>query len=674
MSRNSSDIRNLALVGHGGSGKTTLCEALLKEVGLVTRVPAGVMDYGTDERERGHSIDLSAAQFSYNNKDLNVLVVPGYYDFFHNVISALSVVETAVIAIAATDGITVNTRKAWEMANKLGIAKTIVLTKLDGENVNLEDTVNNIQKQFSSKCIPLVLCDATGKQISKVENVLTTKNEHTAPYRSMLIEALVETDDALLNIYLEGKEIPTETLLKQLGKAIVQQKVIPILCVIPSTGIGVKEFLGFVADYLPSPLNAPTKRGKVPGKEEEEEVTWAATPDAPFSAQVFKIYNDPFGRLVYFRVYSGTLNSATSLYDVNTNSTERVASTLHMVGKEQKAIEKAIPGDIVVIGKVENIQIGDTLVGSEKSPILYVKSQYPRPMVGLAVVPKTRTDEQKIGLSLAKLAEEDATFQVKRDEETHEVVISGMSNLHLDIMLARLKNRFKVECTCTLPKIAYRETIMSKGESRYRHKRQTGGHGQFAEVAMRIEPTERGAGYDFCNSIVGGVITKPFVVSCDKGVQGAMEKGIIAGFKVVDVRVSVWDGKMHEVDSSDAAFQLAASKAFQDSFMSAKPTLLEPIMNIEITIPCKYIGDITGDLNSRRGRITGSDMNGDYQTIKAQVPLAEVLTYSADLKSRTGGEGTYNLGFSHHDPVPSYLQDKVIAKAKEAKEKEEKKG
>lgn len=673
MSRNSSDIRNLALVGHGGSGKTTLCEALLKEVGLVTRVPAGVMDYSVDEKERGHSIDLSTAQFTYNGKEISILAVPGYYDFCHNVVSALSVVETAVIAIAATDGITVNTRKVWETAEKLGIAKAIVITKLDGDNINLEDVIGNIQKQFSSKCVPLVVTEGTGKQINKIHNVLTTTNEHTKAYRSMLVEVLVETDDALLNSYLEGKEIPTETLTKQLGKAISQKKIIPMLCMNPASGLGVKEFLEFIATYLPSPLELPAKHGKIPGKDEQD-ASWAATADAPFSAQVFKVYNDPFGRLVYFRVYSGTLNSASSLYDVNSNTTERVATVFHMVGKEQKALDKAIPGDIVALGKVESIQLGDTLVSNEKSPILYPKFHYPRPMVGLAVVPKTRTDEQKISLSLAKLAEEDATFQVKRDEETHEVVISGMSNLHLDIMLARLKNRFKVECTCTLPKIAYRETIMGKGESRYRHKRQTGGHGQFAEVAIRIEPTPRGAGFDFRNDIVGGVVPKPFVVSCEKGIQATLEKGILAGFKVVDVMVSVWDGKTHEVDSSDAAFQLAASKAFQEAFMTAKPTLLEPIMNISISVPNKYMGDITGDLNSRRGRITGSDMDGDYQTIKAQVPLAEVITYSADLKSRTGGEGTYDLEPSHYDPVPSYLQEKVIAKAKEAKEKEEKKG
>jgi elongation factor G len=495
------------------------------------------------------------------------------------------------------------------------------------------------------------------------------KVQNAARYREKLIEITVETDDTLLNRYLEGEQIPQETVERQFKIAIMQGKVTPILVAVAPKEIGIKEFLEVVTECAPSPLDVPAKGGKIPGK--DEKISFPPKEESLFSAKIFKIFNDPFGRVVYLKVYSGTLASASTIYDVNTGKTERISNLLHLAGKEQKGIEKAIPGDIVAIAKVDNVQTGHTLA-AEKSPILYDHPPYPVPMVSLAVQPKSRGDEQKIFISLTKLMEEDPTFQLKRDEETHELVISGMSNLHLEIMLARLKNRFKVECFHALPRIPYRETITGKSESRYRHKKQTGGHGQFGEVAIKLEPTERGVGFDFVNAIVGGVIPSQFVLSTEKGIQGTLTRGILAGYPIVDVRVTLHDGKTHDVDSSDAAFQLAGSKAFQEAFMSARPVLVEPIVNIEITIPAKFMGDIMGDLNSRRGRIMGSDADGTYQVIKAQVPLAEIITYSTELKSITGGEGSYSISISHYDIVPAHLQDKIIARAKEDKEKREK--
>ena len=667
----SGDIRNIAFVGHGGCGKTSLSEAVLKETGLITRIPSGLMDSAPDEKERGYSIDLAAARIVWKNRQVTMLDAPGYYDFFHNTVSALSVVETAVIVISATDGVTVNTRKAWEVAEKNHLPKMIVLTKLDADNLNFDEILERIQKHFGSSCVPFTMPNGLGKQLSTVENVLTSKNADAAQYRGKIVEAVVETDDALLNSYLEGNAVTNDVLQKQLGKALMMNKLVPILAVVPTQGLGISEFLDFVAEYLPSPIAVPPKVGKLPDK--DDAVSFETSLDAPFSAQIFKVYNDPFGRVVYFRVYSGALSSASSVYDIQGSNSERVATVFYMLGKDLKPMDKAIAGDIVAVAKVENVQRGDTLVTNEKTQIVYPKAEYPTPTVSLAVQPKTRTDEQKIHLSLTKIAEEDATFVVRRDEETHELVVSGMSNLHLDIMLNRLKTRFKVDCSQSLPKIAYRETIMTKGEARHRHKKQSGGHGQFGEVALRIEPNERGKGFEFIDDTVGGSIPKQFMGSSEKGVRGTIEKGILAGFPVVDVKVSVWDGKTHEVDSSDAAFQIAASKAFQEAFMVSKPTLLEPVQSIEITISSKFLGDISGDLNSKRGRILGSDMNGDYQTVKAQIPLSEVQNYSADLKSITGGEGSFVMEFSHYDPVPSYLQDKIIARVKEAREKEEKK-
>lgn len=663
----SSAIRNLAFVGHGGSGKTYFSETLLKHMGLTTRVPAGIMDYASDEKEREHSIDASIASISWEGKEINIIDSPGYQEFFHNTVSALSVMETAVLFVSATDGVTVNTRRAWNAAQENKQPTIIVVTKVDSDNVSFEDTVEKIEETFGSKCIPLVVPNANSGAFSSVHNILKDQDAPSAAdYKEKLTETTVETNDELLNRYLEGEEISDDELIKQLKSAIIAGEVVPILTVVATKDVGVNEFLEFVAEYAPSPVDVEPKEGKHP--KTEETISFPAKEDAPFSAKIFKIYNDPFGRITYARVYSGTLKSASSIYDVNLGNSERVGGIFKVVGKEQKALDVAIPGDIIAFAKVENVQTNHTLA-TDKSPIVYPAPNYPVPMVSLAVFPKSRSDEQKIGGSIGKLVEEDQTFIAKRDEETAELVVSGMSNLHLEIMLTRLSSRFKVECTHQIPKIAYREAITGKAESRYRHKKQSGGHGQFGEVAIKIEPTERSEGFDFVNKIVGGVIPSQFIASTEKGIQATLEKGILAGYTIVDVRVTLFDGKTHDVDSSDAAFQIAGSKAFQEAFIKAKPVLLEPIQNVEISVPSQYMGDIMGDLNSRRGRIMGSDADGSYQIIKAQVPLAEIMTYSTELKSITGGEGTFALSFSHYDVVPSHLQDKIIAKAKADQEK-----
>lgn len=665
----SSAIRNLAFVGHGGTGKTTFAEVILKEVGLISRVPAGVMDYASDEKEKQISIDSAIAHITWKDKEINLIDCPGYQEFFHNAISALNVVETAVIFISAADGLTVNTRRAWSVAKQNHLAKIIVLTKADGENVNFDERIDQIQSQFGKHCIPFIVPDGVSSQFTRVKKVLDANEKGVAEYKNKLVEATVETNDELLNKYLEGEEIAADILEVQLKKAIKQGEIIPIVTVCPVKEIGTKEFLEVVSEFAPSPLEVAPKKPK--NIQTKEEMSLEVSEKGPFSGQIFRIFNDPFGRITYFRVYTGSLASASTIYDVNIESSERIGAVSQIIGKDLKAIDRAIPGDIVAIAKVENIQIGHTLA-NEKANFVYDMPEYPMPMVSLAVAPKARGDEQKITSSLAKLAEEDKTFRIKRDEETNELIVSGMSNLHLEIVLARLKNRFKVECTQKLPKIPYRETIVGKADKRYRHKKQSGGHGQFGEVAIKLEPAERGKGFDFVDQIVGGVVPSQFVASTQKGVQGAMVKGIIAGYPVVDVRVILYDGKTHEVDSSDAAFQMAGSKAFQEGFVEAKPVLLEPVVNIEITVPAKYMGDIMGDLNSRRGRIAGSDSDGNYQIIKALVPLAEIATYSTELKSITGGEGSYYMEFSHYDVVPGNVQEKIVARAKQEQEKKDK--
>jgi elongation factor G len=654
------NIRNVAFIGHGNAGKTVLTEALLKEAGIVNRVPAGVMDYSDDEKTRGHSIDSGIAHFSWQDHELNIIDVPGYQEFYHNIISCLSAVETAIVFVTATDGITVNTKRVWNIANQNKLAKIIVVTKLDGENVSFEKTVDQIQENFGTHCIPLMIPNTSGPQFEKIQNIL--KQDHSS-HKEKLVEVTVETNDDLLSQYLDGKTMTPDVIEKQLKYAVMQGKVVPIIPIHPLKEIGIKELLDLILNFTPSPLDVPKKIGK---STNDQELSFEPKEEEPFSAKIFKIFNDSFGRIVYLRVYSGTLKSGTSIYNSNQGKSERIGNLNQIVGKELKTIDIAIPGDIVAITRVLLPKISETL-STEKNSIIYPQDTYPIPMVSLAVQPKSHKDEQKIFTSLQKINEEDTTFIAKRDEDTHELIISCMSDLHLDIMMNRLKNRFQVECSTSTPKIAYRETIVGRADSRYRHKKATGGHGEFGEVAIKLEPNERGKGFEFINQIVGGVIPSQFVASTQKGIEGSMNRGVIAGFPVVDIKISLYDGKTHEVDSSDASFQLAGSMAFQKGFQDAKPVLLEPIYNIDITVPSKFMGDIMGHLNSKRGRIAGSDSDGNYQIIKALIPLVEISNYSTELKSMTGGEGTYSITFSHYDVVPAYLQEKIIAKAKEDK-------
>lgn len=665
MAKNDTSVlRNLTFVGHGGAGKTTLCEAVLMEAGLATRLPAGIMDYLPDEKDRGGSIDSALAQFSWDGKEVTFIDTSGYQDFIHSTISALNVVETSVCVVSAADGVTVNTRRGWEESRKKGVASIVVVTKLDGENVSFDDMVSKIQQDLGERCLPFIIPSGDGDALTEVYSVLTSDNEKVSKYKEQLIESVVETDDEMLSKFFEGEEIPIDDLKKQFRKVVYSGEVFPIIVVCPTKNIGVKEFMSCIDLLCPSPADVPARKAEENG----EEKTVEASADAEFSGQVFKIFNDPFGRVSYFRVFSGTLKSASTIYVTNTETTERIGQLLKTFGKEHKQVDEAVAGEIVAVAKVENIQDGDTL-SVEKSKLIYPKVKYPTPMVPLAVEPMSRGDEQKISAALNKIAEEDPTFVMRREEETSELVVSGMSNLHLDIILNRLKTRFKVECSKKLPRIAYRETITGKSDSRYRHKKQSGGSGQFAEVAIKMEPTERGEQFEFVNKIVGGVIPSPYIASTEKGMIATMEKGILAGYRIVDIRVTLYDGKTHDVDSSDAAFQIAGSKAFQEAFMQSKPVLLEPVEHVKIFIPQDYMGDIMGDLNTRRGRIVGSDTEGKFQVVEAHVPLAEMLTYSADLKAITGAEGSFTMEFSHYDVVPSHLQDKIIAQAKAEQEK-----
>jgi elongation factor G len=690
------DIKNIALVGHGDSGKTSLAESLLFKTGATSRLGevdagTGIFDYEPDEKERKNSIDCALAYTSWQNKVINILDNPGYPDFIGEAIAALTAVETALVCINALSGIMVNTRKMWEQVTKHKLARAIVITKIDLDNVNYPELLQAIRETFGEHCLPFnIPLGSDGKMsgpgIDNVINLLltppdkipATARDIAQSHKEKLVERIVESNDALLADYLGGKEIALNDLETNLIQAIRQGKIVPILTVSNNKQVGIEDLLNFIVKYLPSPAEVPARVGINPEATAKDaqtplgepsgkpppEVKLEPKPEAAFSAQVFKCVSDPFvGKIALFRVFSGTINVDQSVYNSRTRKTERFSKLFKPMGKEQRPVTQAVAGDILNVTKIEDIAISDTLCAAN-TPIKYPALTFPQPMVALAVEPKSKSDEQRLSLALVKLADSDPVIKVTRDQQTNELVITGMSSLHLDIILGRLKRRYEVQVNTKPPKIPYKETVSIKAEGHHKHKKQTGGHGQYGEVYLRVEPLPRGSGFTFANEIFGGSIPGQYIPAVEKGVREQLEKGIIAGYPIVDIQVAVHDGSYHVVDSSEASFKIAASKALQNAFKNARAVLLEPIVNIEITIPTKYMGDITGDLNSRRGRIMGLDSIRDEQVIKAMVPLAEVVTYSSELRSITGGEGHYSIDFSHYEIVPQKIQEGIVARAK----------
>jgi len=673
------DIRNIAVVGHGASGKTTLSEVMLFKAGATKRLGSvddgtSISDFDHEEKERKTTINSSVLHCNWQDKEINIIDTPGYPDFIGESISALSAIETALIAIAATSGIQVNTQKMWNTARETGLARMIVITKMDGENINFTALIDSIQNAFGPECLPLMLPVGIGTGFESVVNILDLPNEvpdnvvgDVKDSREKLLEGIVSADDELLEKYLDGQEIEPEKLNECFVKSIVSGNVIPILCCSNRKDIGVKEILETIANFAPSPEEG--LRRVCTDVEEEKEIE--ISKDSPFSAQVFKSITDPFvGRLSFFRVFSGSLENQPEFYNVRTKRNEKVGHIFRTFGKEQEEIKETIPGDIITVSKVEDITVSDTLCSPQKI-IKFKDIKFPNPMVSLAIKPKSRGAEQKISGTLNKLVEEDCTFKVSRDGQTSELVITGMSNLHLDVMLSRLKRRFEIEVTTSPPKIPYKETITSKAESQYKHKKQTGGRGQYGEVYIRIEPLQRGAGIEFKSEIVGGAIPHQYIPAVEKGLKETIKKGILSNNPIVDTRIALYDGSFHTVDSSEAAFKVAASKAFHIAFNDAKPVLLEPVVNIEVTIPSEFMGEITGNLSSRRGRIQGMDSFGELQVVKAGIPMSEVSNYETELKSMTGGRGSYSMEFSHYDIIPSHIVPAIIAQAKKESETED---
>jgi len=673
------DIRNVAFVGHGASGKTSLVEGILFKAGATKRLGSvddgtSISDFDSEEKERKTTIDSSILHCSWQDREINIIDTPGYPDFISGAIGALSAVETAIVVIAATSGIQVNTQKMWDIASDAGLARVVVITKMDGENIDFPALLDSIQNTFGEECIPLMLPVGHGSGFKGVIDMLNLPDEvpgevvgDVEDSREKLIEAIVSVCDTQLEKYLDGQEIEVGKLKGCFSTAIASGSIVPILCCENKGSLGVKEIADVIAEYTPSPEKGLVRICvSIEGEGEEKEIE--ASKSAPFSAQVFKSITDPFvGKMSFFRVYSGELKGHPEVYNVRAEKNEKIGHIFKTFGKEQQEISGAIPGDIVTISKVEDISISDTLCDPHEK-VKFKDIKFPTPMASLAIEPKSRGAEQKISETLHRLVVEDSTFKVSRDVQTHELVVTGMSNLHLDVILSRLKSRYDIEVESRQPKIPHKETITTKANAQYKHKKQTGGKGQYGEVYLRIEPLERGSGFEYVSKIVGGAIPSQYIPAVEKGLRETIAKGILSNNPIVDVKVELYDGTFHNVDSSEAAFKIAASKAFNLAFNDAKPVLLEPVVNIEVTIPSEFMGDITGNLSSRRGRVQGMDSFGDLQVLKASIPMDEVKNYETELKSMTGGRGSYTMELSHYDVVPSHLTQAIIAQAKKEAE------
>jgi len=682
-------LRNVALIAHGKAGKTTLAESMLFDGGASDRLGrvddgTSIMDFEPEEIKRSLTISSSFNHLEWNKHKINIIDTPGDANFIIDTKNSLQAVDGAVIVIDAVSGVEVQTEKVWDYASQFALSRLFFISKLDRERANFSQALTEIQKVLTPKAVPLNLPIGAEDSFSGVVDLMTmkafyfagdlsgkmTEGEFPAALkgeaesaREKLTEAIAESDDALLEKYLDGQALSPEELLQGLRKGVLKKAIFPVLCGSGLKNVGVQPLLDAILQYMPSPsdrepakgINVVTKAEEVRKPEEGE----------PFSAFVFKTVADPYaGKLTIFRVWSGTLQPDGTLYNATRQVKERFGQILQLEGKNQKPTESVGAGEIAAMAKLRETTTWDTLC-DEKKPILYQGISLPIPPVSFAVQPKSKGDEEKITSSLARLIEEDPTIRLQRDEQTKQMILFGMGQVHMEVTVEKLKRKFGVEVTLQTPKIPYKETIKStKTGIIYRHKKQSGGRGQFAEVHFELSPLPRGTGFEFKNALVGMNVPRNFVPAVEKGVAEALQGGVLANYPVVDVKVKFYDGKSHEVDSSEIAFKIAALMAFKKGMSETNPVLLEPIMNVEVFVPDEYMGDVIGDLNSRRGRVLGVEPRPKGQVIKAQVPLAEVLKYAPDLTSMTSGRGSFSMELSHYEEVPAHLTEKIVAAAK----------
>lgn len=687
------DVRNVAVVSHAGSGKTTLCEAMLFDTGAVDRlgkVTDGTsnLDFEPEEVKRAITISTGLFTVEWKKKKINILDTPGDPNFASEVSAALRASDIAILVVDAVDSIKPLTEKVWAAIEAEEMPRLLAVTKMDRERSDFDKVVSDVKEMLGVK--PLVLqvpigkesafsgvvdllsmrglrFDGDGKNPSKVE-IPEDVAEQVKSRREVLIEDLAEVDDGLMERYLEGEELGTEELANALRQGILQRLFVPVVACSGSTNRAIQPLLDVIVDAGPSPAEMPGVKGTTPSGETQER---RPSPDEPFSAYVFKTVADPYaGRLSIFRVFSGKLTADSTFLNPRCGAKERFGQLLVIQGKHQKSIDSCQAGDIVAVAKLRETLTGDTLC-DERNPFILGKVALPQAVISFAIEPKAKGDEEKITQSLARLAEEDPTLTVTRDPQTNEFLISGNGQVHIEVTVEKLKRKFGVDVNLKTPKVPYKETVRGKAKVEGKLKKQTGGRGQFAVAWLDLEPLPRGTGFEFVDKIVGGVIPRQYIPAVEKGVVEAMAGGALAGHPVIDVRVTVFDGKYHDVDSSEQAFKIAASKGFKKGVLQANPVLLEPIMNMEVVVPEDCMGDVMGDLNSRRGRISGMDSKGGSQVIKAQVPMAEVLKYASDLTSLTSGRGLFSMEFSHYEEVPANISEKIIeASGKRAEEED----
>ncbi len=666
------DIRNVALVGHAGSGKTSLTEALLKHAGAINNagsVTRGttVSDFDPLEQKHQHSLRSTVVNLDYGAKHINVIDTPGYPDFLGQTLSVLPAVETMAVVINAQHGVEMLARRLMDWASEQSLCRMIVVNKIDAEEVNLEAVFKSIQEAFGKECLAINLPSKGATEVvdcffnpSGESDFLSVADAHTA-----VIDQTVEVDEELMEMYLEQGEIAPEQLHDAFEKALREGHLVPVCFVSAETGTGIKEFLDIVAKLLPNPTEGnPPALVKLNGSDEIS-IELKPDPDSHILAHVFKVTFDPYvGKLGIFRIYQGTVDKDSELFINDGRKAFKVGHLFALQGKKNDEIPQGIPGDICAIAKVPDVRFNGILHNFHDEDDVHLKPMnFPMPLAGLAVLAEKRGEEQKLSEALEKLSEEDPCIKIERDSAANETVLRGLGDLHLRTAIERMEELYNVSVQTKPPTVPYRETITKKAEGHHRHKKQTGGAGQFGEVYLNVEPLDRGSGFEFVNKVVGGVIPSGYIPSVEKGVRQLLGSGAIAGFPVQDIRVTVYDGKYHTVDSNEISFITAGRKAFIDAISKAKPIVLEPIVNLEITIANDHMGDITGDLSSRRGRVSNTDVvSGGMVTVKGQVPLAELSDYQSRLKSMTGGEGSFTMEISHYEQTPATIQKEMVSK------------
>ena len=665
------NLRNIVLLSHSGAGKTSLSEAMLYETGAINRLGktddgTTTSDYEPEEQKRATSIQTSILPCTWNNHKINLIDTPGYADYRGEVISSIKVAESALIIIDASSGVEVGTRQMWKMAEEQSLPKMIFVNKMDRENVTFQAAMDNIVNEFGRSCVALQIPvgseSSFSNTISLLEDTPSIPDNLQELYKeekNKLVESIAETNDELTMKYLEGEELTSNEMTQGLKEGVGSGSIVPVIFGSATSEIGAKELMTFITETMPSPSEGSPITATDPSN--NEDVNLQTDPSGPLAVQVFKTSADPFvGKLSYIKVISGTFKSDQQLWNATRKESERVGQIYVMLAKEQQAVEELAPGDIGAVAKMASVLTGDTLTEKTK-PLILPSFSFPEPVFQMATYPKTKADVDKITTAISRITEEDSSLKADRHPDTGELLLGGLGDVHIEVAVEKMQRKFGVELELRTPKVPYKETITTQAKVEYRHKKQSGGHGQFGHVVLDVEPLSSGSGFEFAETVVGGSVPREYIPSVEKGCKQALVGGSLAGYPVVDLKATLFDGSFHPVDSSGVSFEIAGSHALSDGIKKAGPIILEPIMHLEVLIPDTDAGDVMGDLNGKRAKILGMIPQGDGTTIvEAEAPQIEVLRYATDLRSQTQGRGSFQVRFDHYEPVPMHLMEKVV--------------